>query len=74
MGYRIQGLIHARAHRLLCGLRAQSGQGTVEYVALLFLLGAIFAAVVAAGKGNDFGVTKKIGATLKETLDKVGSK
>lgn len=74
MAYRIQGRIHARLHQLLTDLRAQTGQGTVEYVALLFLLGAIFAAVVAAGKGNDFGVTKKIGSTLKETLDKVGSK
>ena len=71
MGYRIQGLIHARLQLLVAG--AQRGQGTVEYVALLFLLGAIFAAVVAAGKGNDFGVTKKIGSTLKETLDAVGS-
>ncbi len=71
MGYRLQGHLHAR---VLSALRSQSGQGTVEYVALLFLLGAIFAAVVAAGKGNDFGVTKKIGNTLKETLDKVGGK
>jgi len=74
MGYRLQGQIHARLHHLITTLRAEAGQGTVEYVALLFLLGAIFAAVVAAGKGKDFGVTEKIGKTLKETLDKVGSK
>jgi hypothetical protein len=74
MGYRIQGLIHARLHQLAATLRSDSGQGTVEYVALLFLLGAIFAAVVAAGRGKDFGVTEKIGKTLKETLDKVGGR
>jgi hypothetical protein len=72
MGHRIQGSIHARLHSFLTGMRSQTGQGTVEYVALLFLLGAIFAAVVTAGNGKDFGVTEKIGTTLKNTLDAVG--
>jgi hypothetical protein len=72
MGYRALGLIHVRLQQLLTRAGREAGQGTVEYVALLFLLGAVFTAVVAAGKGNDFGVTKKIGSTLKDTLDAVG--
>jgi len=72
MGYRIQGLLHARIYHLLHACRSQTGQGTVEYVALLFLLGAVFAAVVAAGKNNQFGVADKIEQTLKKTLDAVG--
>lgn len=75
MGYRAQGLVHVHLHQLLTRLRHQaSGQGTVEYVALLFLVGAVFAAIVTAGRrGGDFGVTDKITKTLKGALDGVGS-
>ena len=69
MIYRLQGRLHAElAHRL----KDQSGQGTVEYVALLFLIGAVFTAVVGAGHGNAMGIPNKIQETLKDTLDSVG--
>ena len=74
MGYHTLGMLHARLHHLLSRDADERGQGTVEYVALLFLVGAVFTAVVAAGKGHDFGVAGKIESTLKQTLDDVGGK
>lgn len=68
MGYRALGFMHARIHHLLSRASAEAGQGTVEYVALLFLVGAVFTAVVASGKGKDFGLTRQITDTLKNTL------
>ena len=69
--YRIQGVLHARLHHALSG--AERGQGTVEYVALILLVAAIFAAVVTAGKGQkDFGITAQITKALKSSIDGVG--
>lgn len=52
--------------------RRESGQGTVEYVALILLVGAIMAAVVTSGVKNDFKIGTTIGNKLKETIDGVG--
>ncbi len=55
-------------------LRGDGGQGTVEYVALILLVGAILSAVVASGVGNDFKIGKTIGDKLNDTINTVGSK
>jgi hypothetical protein len=54
----MQGL-HAR-------LIAETGQGTVEYVALIVLLAAVFAGVVGIGGGD---VGKKIAGTITEQVE-----
>jgi hypothetical protein len=64
MGYRIMGALHAR----LAGFRETTGQGTVEYVALILLIAAVMGAVVAAG-GKDFGIAAKVTDALKHQID-----
>ena len=68
MPYRLFGRLHAA----LLTLRAERGQGTVEYVALILLLALVFAAVVKAGAGKDFDIGKTIVTKLKEAIDGVG--
>lgn len=71
MGYALQGRIHA----WLLGLRDDSGQGTVEYVALILLIAGVLAGVVAAGKGmNGASMAKSIVAKLQDSLESVGGK
>ncbi|MCW2997509.1 MAG: hypothetical protein JWN65_1058 [Solirubrobacterales bacterium] len=55
-------------------LRGDRGQGTVEYVALILLVGAILSAVVAAGAGKDFNIASTIGNKLGDMIKSVGSK
>jgi hypothetical protein len=52
MIYRLMGRFHSRAAQAFNG---ESGQGTVEYVALILLVAALLAGVVAATKGTKFG-------------------
>ena len=48
----------------------ERGQGTVEYVGLILLLGVILAGVVAAGeKMNDTGIATTIVDKLKDAID-----
>jgi hypothetical protein len=75
MGYRIMGRAHASASWARARLAGAVGQGTVEYVALILLVAALFATVVVAaggvkGKGIADAVTEKI----KSTIEGVGSK
>jgi hypothetical protein len=75
MGYRIMGRMHATAVRARARMMASSGQGTVEYVALILLVAGLFATVVVAaggvkGKGIADAVTEKI----KSTIEGVGAK
>jgi Flp pilus assembly protein TadG len=71
MGYALQGRIHAALLRL----RDESGQGTVEYVALILLIAGVLAGVVAAGKGmNGASMAKAIVAKLQDSLESVGGK
>ena len=61
----------ARAGRKL---REECGQGTVEYVALILLVGAVLAGVVAATKGKQFGasgIAEAIVKQMKKALDTV---
>jgi len=78
MGYRTMGRAHAGLHHLHDDLRRrltdQSGQGTVEYVALILLVAGVFAMVVTAGGASDFDLTKQITGKLKDAIDSVGGK
>jgi Flp pilus assembly pilin Flp len=60
--------------RLVTRLRDDSGQGTVEYVALIVLVGAVLAGVVAATKGKQFGasgIAEAIVKQMKKALETV---
>ncbi len=70
--YRFMGRIHGWLHNLGRGLRDQTAQGTVEYVALILLLALVFAAVVKTGVGKDFDIGKTIVNKLKQSIDGVG--
>lgn len=52
--------------------RGEEGQGTVEYVALIMLVGAMMAAVVAVG-GKDFHIADTIGDKLNKLVKNVGN-
>lgn len=69
MIHSILGRLHAGLHNL----RNETGQGTVEYVALILLVGAILTAVVAAGHGQNFKIADTIGHKLSEVINTVGS-
>ena len=70
MGY---GLM-VRAHAALSGLRAERGQGTVEYVGLILLLAVVLAGVVAAADGfsDDKDIANTVVKELKEAISSVG--
>ena len=59
--------------RTVRSLAAERGQGTVEYVALILLVAAIFAAVVSAG-GGDAGknIAGKISQEIQNQINSVG--
>jgi hypothetical protein len=64
--YELMGRIHAR-------LAQEEGQGTVEYVGLILLLGVILAGVVKASKDfNDESIVNAITGKLKAAINKVG--
>jgi Flp pilus assembly pilin Flp len=59
-----------RAHAAL--VREERGQGTVEYVGLVLLIGVVLAAVVAAGrKSGDSDLAKTVVDKLKSTIDSI---
>jgi Flp pilus assembly pilin Flp len=64
--------LHVLALTALRPLRAERGQGTVEYVALILLLALVFAAVVKTGVGKDFDIGNTIVTKLKGAIDGVG--
>lgn len=59
---------------LVVRLRAQpqSGQGTVEYVALVLLVAAVLAAAVAAAHGSHFKLADIVIAQLTKAINGVG--
>ena len=69
--YRLMG----RTHGVLLRLRSKSGQGTVEYVALILLVALVMAGVVAAMKGFRSDQGKELGdvivSKIKEAVRKV---
>ncbi|HWK26310.1 MAG TPA: hypothetical protein VNS09_07105 [Solirubrobacter sp.] len=59
-----------RAH---AALARERGQGTVEYVGLLLLVGVLIAGIVAAsGKVGDDSIAKAIVTKLKSAISGVG--
>ena len=73
--HRFMGYLHARGHTALGCLRAQAGQGTVEYVALILLVALVMAGVIAAMKGFKTDEGKELGdailAKIKDAVRKV---
>jgi len=71
MPYRIMGLLHTRA---LQALREERGQGTVEYVGVMLLLGTVLAAVVAVATKNKegFGLAETITTEISQAIKSVG--
>jgi hypothetical protein len=69
--YRLMGRIHAA----LATARRETGQGTVEYVALILLVALVMAGVIAAMKGFRTDEGKELGdaiiGKIKEAVRKV---
>ena len=70
---RAQGYAHATAFRIWRRLRSPSGQGTVEYVALILLIAGVLAGVIVAGRSlRGGGIAQTVVGKLKEAIDGVG--
>jgi hypothetical protein len=73
--YRLLGSAHARLVTTLDPVRRQTGQGTVEYVALILLLALVMAGVVTAMKGFKTDEGKELGdvilGKIREAVTKV---
>jgi hypothetical protein len=59
--------------RVAVRLRSESGQGTVEYVALILLIATVMTAVVLTKGLNASGIASTIVNKLKSSIDNVGS-
>lgn len=73
--YRTMGRAHAQLTAALVALRRGTGQGTVEYVALILLVALVMAGVVAAMKGFKTDQGKELGdvilSKIKDAVKKV---
>ena len=73
--YRAMGFAHALLREAGSRLRERTGQGTVEYVALILLVALVMAGVVAAMKGFRTDEGKELGdvilGKIKEAVRKV---
>lgn len=69
--YRLTAYLHAR----MLQLRSQTGQGTVEYVALILLVALVMAGVIAAMKGFKTDQGQDLGdailGKIRAAVDKV---
>ena len=66
------GWLHAR---LLRAARATDGQGTVEYVGLILLVGVVLAGIVkASGSFSDAGIARAVVKELKDAIEAVGGR
>jgi H+/gluconate symporter-like permease len=71
MIYELMGRAHALALRR--GVAGEAGQGTVEYVGLILLVGVLLAGVVQASGGlNDNSIAHAVINKLKGAIDGVG--
>jgi Flp pilus assembly pilin Flp len=63
-----------RVHAALISMRAERGQGTVEYVGLILLIAVVLAGVVKAANGfsDDKGIATAIVGKLKQAINDVG--
>jgi hypothetical protein len=73
--YRLLGRAHAATVHATARLARQTGQGTVEYVALILLVALVMAGVVAAMKGFKTDEGKELGdvilGKIKDAVRKV---
>jgi hypothetical protein len=71
MFYEVMGRMHATAGRRRGGER---GQGTVEYVGLILLVGILLAGVVTASHGfqDNNSIAGAVMKKLKDAIDSVG--
>jgi hypothetical protein len=73
--HRLFGRVHAALVHTTTRLERQTGQGTVEYVALILLVALIMAGVVAAMKGFKTDEGQQLGdvilGKIKESVRKV---
>ena len=75
----LQGRLHAELHHAVRAVRrrvaaAQEGQGTVEYVALILLVGLLLGAAVAATSKTQFDLAGTVKNRLTEAINGVGEK
>jgi hypothetical protein len=71
MLYELMGRGHAAALRRVAGREA--GQGTVEYVGLILLIGVLLAGVVTASRGfKDNSIANAVITKLKDAINDVG--
>ncbi len=75
----LQGRLAAELHHLACATRRrlldpERGQGTVEYVALILLVGLLLGAAVAATSKTQFDLAGTVKDRLTEAIDGVGAK
>ena len=75
----LQGRIAAELHHRATAIRrrlgaAQEGQGTVEYVALILLVGLLLGAAVAATSKTQFDLAGTVKNRLTEAINGVGEK
>lgn len=68
----ISTTVATRGRAIAVRLSGDSGQGTVEYVALLLLVAAILTAVVTQTHGH-FDIGNTIGNKLKDVIATVGA-
>jgi hypothetical protein len=72
---RAQQALAARTLATRTALAGRTGQGTVEYVALILLVAGLFATVVVAAGGiKGDGIAKAITDKIKSTIEGVGAK
>jgi H+/gluconate symporter-like permease len=62
----------ARLHTALLSLRREEGQGTVEYVGVVIVVGAIIAAVLTSVKGGDSNIASSVVRKIETAIKDVG--
>ncbi len=75
MGIRIMSRAHVATLRARARLADASGQGTVEYVALVLLVAGVMATVIAfASKAKGETIAATVVQKLKDAIEGVGKK
>jgi hypothetical protein len=74
MNRRIVERVRDRLLRVAVAVRRETGQGTVEYVALILLIATVMTAVVLTKGLNASGIAHSIVGKLKDSIEHVGGK
>jgi hypothetical protein len=70
--HELQGRAHATTATSLVRVRADRGQGTVEYVGLILLIAVLIAGVVSASRSfKDTGIAEAVVKKIKGAIDGV---